>query len=332
MNKEMLSTLVEESNIKHPGIEVLPPGSLTPESTATEMITLLEKVYVKHGITKHKKNVINDLKEGTLQTWLAKKDDQFVATASLVTQPNSDVELGRAVSLEKGNGKLLMLLGALHHLENNADAPLVAEVRVAEEFGEIPSGEATQHICFELFDLVPHAIAPFFAHGDPLRRESFILARNDTQLGKTVSELAFAPLNNRNMHGKPPGLKLIQTEPFRIAIPDENGNKLEKLFTSNELERQEGFTLFPVETTDANMSLIGALFGNPRIILCGVDSHHGKNDKPIVLFGTIGRDTVIAPTKITSSLPQPIRRDLQNIADQFDGLSWHALPRNKETR
>lgn len=330
MNQKELATIVAQAQLKHPELDVLSPGSLSAEDTAHHLIVLLKSVYIQHGISKSPDKLATDIKQGNLQTWFAKKDNQFVATASLVRQSNGDVEIGRAVSQSKGAGKLLMAKATLSHLKSRAQTPLVAEVRVAKEFGDIPSSEATQHICFNLFDLVPHAIAPFFAHGDPIRNESFVLARSNRKTRKTVSEQAQAPLNNRNMKGNPIGLKVVQDEPFRIAIPDEQGQSFVDFFWQNGLDHRASFTLFPIETTDANMSLVGALLSNPRIILCGVDSHQGQNNRPIVLFGTIGSDTRIAPSKITGALAQPLRRDLQSIANQFTklGHSLQGTPRS----
>lgn len=318
MNQEFITAQVAECMLKHPGIEVLPPGSLTPEDTADSLIGLLKTMYVNHGITQHTEAVIEDLKNGNLQTWLAKKDGRLVATASLVKQTNGDVEIGRAVSLEKGNGKLLMLLAALAHLEHDTKSPLIAEVRVAKTFGGIPSGEATQHICFGILDLVPHAIAPFFSHGSPIRNESFILARSDISNRRTVSELAFEGISNRSTKGIIPRLKVVQAQPFHIIVPDENGQNFQD-FESTQQNEESGFTLFPVETSDSNMPLIGALLGNSRIILCGIDGH-SRNGKPVVLFGTIGPKTVIAPSQISTEIEQPLRRDLQDIADRFTSL------------
>lgn len=329
MKPEILSAHIEAAKLHNPNLEVLPPGSLTPQQTAKSMIDLLNKVYFKHGISSDLGKVVEDIKHGELKTWLAKKDGKFIATASLIKQKGDDVEVGRAVSLEQGNGKLLMMLAVSDHLKHSVGSPLVAEVRVAEAFGGIPSGEATQHICFELLGLVPHAIAPFFAHGELKRNESFVLARSDHKSRKTISEQAFAPLNNRNLKGKPLGLKMIQSEPFRIAVPDEQGQSLEDFTLAHNLEHLSGFTLFPIEVTDTNMSLVGALLGNPRIILCGVGNHDGQNHKPVVLFGTIGTNTLISPSKITNALDQPLRKDIQNIADQFANLGSQSLPNRR---
>lgn len=320
MKPELLTAQIKAAKLHNPNLEVLPPGSLPPEVTAKTLINLLRSVYVKHGITTDPDKVVNDLKDGELKTWLARKDGKFVSTASLIKQANGDVEIGRAVSLERGNGKLLMMLAAEDHLKHGSKSPLVAEVRVAKEFGDIPSGEITQHICFELFGLVPHAIAPFFAHGDPKRNESFVLARSDHKSIKPVSEQALAPLNNRSLKGKPVGIKVIQSEPFQIAVPDEQGQSFSEFEWDSGLDHRSGFTLFPVEVTDANMPLVGTLLSNSRIVMCGVESHNGKNGKPIVLFGTIGSDTRIAPSKITDALARPIREDLQHIANQFTKL------------
>lgn len=122
------------------------------------------------------------------------------------------------------------------------------------------------------------------------------------------------------MKGKPLGLRVIQEEPFRIAIPDDQGQSFKDFTLAHNLETGSGFTLFPIEAMDANMALVGAILGNPRIVVCGIDSRNGKNHKPVVLFGTIGPLTKIAPSTITNALAQPVRKDIQNIADQFTRL------------
>jgi len=320
MNRERIKTHLNRSIHEFPDIQIIPPGSLTSGETASAMISLLQSVYVNHGIANNREAVKKDLESGSLRTWLAKSDGEFVATASLVKQTNGDVELGRAVSRKKGAGKILMASAAISHIESDRPKPIVAEVRVADEFWGVPNSFATQHLCFELFDLIPHAIAPFFSHGSPLRNESFVLARSDRTDRRTVSELAREPLNNRNMNGSPIGLTIIQTKPFKIVVPKENGRSLDPLSLEEDFMWKEGFTLFPIETTDRNLPLIGSLLSNPRMVLCGIDHFLGKNDKPIVFIGTIGADTKMANTKITEAISQPMRRDLQTIADKFVSL------------
>ncbi|HBO10482.1 TPA: hypothetical protein DD448_00840 [Candidatus Collierbacteria bacterium] len=321
MNKEFISAHIADVIETHPEIEVMPPGTLPPADTATHMISLLRAVYVNHGIANRVRDITRDIESGNLQTWLAKREGQLVATASLVHQPNGDVEIGRAVSLEKGNGKLLMLLASLAHLKNNSDAPIVAEVRAAEQFGGIPSGEATQHICFELLDLVPHALAPFFNHGGPVRNESFILARSDRQPGRTATEMVLSTLTNRDLRGRVQRVKLVQDEPFQIIVPDTNGSTLSEIWTAKDIQFKEGFTLFPIEVTDANLALVGTLLTNPRIVMCGIAHRQGENGKPIILFGTVGKDTKVAPSKITDALAPAVRRDLQILPISLPSLA-----------
>ncbi len=320
MKTKELIAIVAKTKRENPDLEIIEPGRLSAEETAINLVNLLNSVYVSHGIAKNPRVVEEDIKDGRLKTWLAKKAGEFVATASLIEQRGGEVEIGRAVSHSKGAGKLLMAEAVLAHLKNNNKTPLVAEVRVAKKFCGIPSGAATQHICFELLSLVPHAVAPFFSHGSPKRNESFVLASNDITQGKTVSEMVHGALSGRSIQGTVSRVKIAEREPFKIVLPDGNGSELRDLIEAEDLKFQEGFTLFPIEVIDANMGLIGALLENPRIIPCGVERKMGKNNKPIVLFGTIGADTKIAPTNITSSVSQPLRRDLQTIADSFTRL------------
>lgn len=120
-----------------------PEDDISADTQADWLISLLSKMYVEHGITKRRTQLVEDIEKGKSALWFATKNDGLIASAALVVQSDGAVELGRAVSLERGVGGLLMLLAAKEHLENSTE-PLVAEVRLANEYEGIPSGEATQ--------------------------------------------------------------------------------------------------------------------------------------------------------------------------------------------
>jgi len=65
------------------------------------------------------------------------------------------------------------------------------------------------------------------------------------------------------------------------------------------------------------MGLVGALLGNPSVLICGVDRKPGENGKPIALFTTFSPFIDIAPSKISNDLPRILREDMQSIADKF---------------
>lgn len=332
MNKEILNEQLTATELRNPGMRLLVPGDLTSDETADNVIKLLKAMYVEHGITKDKVKLVNDINAGNVLSWFAKKDEDFVATASLVKQPDGAWELGRAVSMDRGNGigKRVILEALMFHLKNHT-TPLTAEVRAAAEFRGIPSGEATQKIFFDtinkILPITPFAVAPLFAHGEPLRNESFILSASDVKPGKTISERIADVINNRSTKGIISRLRVDRTVPFQTIVPDEQGIKASDIL--EEVNGFDGSTLFPIETTDKNMPLIGMLSANEDMVVCGVDRVLGNEGKPILLIASIGfgwhsaKDgrfgdhTLLAPSVIGDSLPISLRKDIASISEKF---------------
>lgn len=329
MNKEILNEQLVSTEMRNPGMQILAPGDLTSEETAKNLIKLLQAIYVQHGITKNKTKLVSEVGAGNVLTWFAKKDGKFVATASLIKQSDGAWELGRAVSLERGNGigKRVILEALKFHLENHSGVALTAEIRAASEFKGVPSGLATQKIFFGLINqilpITPFAIAPLFAHGDPLRNEQFILSASDVKPGKTISERISESVNGRSTKGAVPRLKVVQTNPFRLAVVNDEGKKASDV--ASESESFNGCSLFPIEATDKNMPLIGMLSANPNMVVCGIDRLLGWEGKPVVLIatlgfqGNIGDGTIseLAPTQVSEALPKELRDDVQKIANEF---------------
>ncbi|KKQ92378.1 MAG: hypothetical protein UU16_C0017G0010 [Candidatus Woesebacteria bacterium GW2011_GWA2_40_7] len=332
MNKEILREQLINLETRNAGMKILNPGDLTSEKTADNVIKLLKAMYVEHGITKDKKKLVKDIEVGNVLSWFAQKDENFVATASLVKQDDGAWELGRAVSLDRGNGlgKRVILEALKFHLKNHSNEALIAEVRAADEFKQVPSGLATQKIFFgtinSILPITPFAIAPLFAHGDPLRNEQFILSASDIKPGKTISEKISDSINNRSTKGTIPRLQVIQTAPFRLAIPNDNGKKASQV--ASESVDFKGCSLFPVEVTDRNMPLIGMLSSRSDMVLCGVDRLLGNEGKPVVLIATLGfhgniltgQSSELAPTEVSEVLPTEMRKDTQAIADKFSHI------------
>ena len=333
MNKEILSEQLANSEAKSPEVKILTPGMLTVEKTAENLISLLQAMYVEHGITKNREKLVGDISSGNVLTWFAEKDRKMIGTASLVKQSDGAWELGRAVSLDRGNGigKRVILEALRFHLENHTNLALTAEVRAASEFKGIPSGEATQKIFLgtisRILPITPFAIAPLFSHGDPLRNESFILSASDVKPGKTISERIAETVNNRSTKGVIPRVRIVQTSPFQLIIPDNQGISASNILS--EVDNFDGCTLFPIEATDQNMPLIGMLSSNKKMVVCGVDRVLGNEGKPVVFIAEIGfglhfeKDgsfsdhTLLAPTQIGDSLEPKVKKDLQEIADKF---------------
>lgn len=316
MNREKIKGELEIAKEKSPEINIINPGDHSSIDTANNLVSLLQTMYIEHGVTKNVNQLVDDIENGKVKTWFATKNTEIVATTSLVKQ-DGVWETGRSVCISPGQkiGKRLMLQAALDHLDNHPTEPLVAEVRVAKEHRGIPDGMATQWINFGILELVPHALAPLFGHGAPFRHETFALSASNLDPNKTIRQRVSEAINNRSTKGKIGKLHVIQEEPFRIIVPDSNGEKSRKVIL--ESSNRDKCSLFVVEATDTNMPLIGSLIQNREVILCGTDKSFGIEGKPIILFATFDREMAIAPSEISESLPKSIRDDLQDIADQF---------------
>lgn len=322
MNIELLHDELERTAARNCGVKILGPEDLSTQDKSLHLVDLLQKMYVRHGIVQNMDKLISDIDSGNVLPWFAKKDDKFIATASLIRQNDDSWEVGRAVCLEGGNGlgKHVILQAVKYHLENNSGVPLIAEVRAAKNYEGVPSGLATQKIFLGLVDevtgMTPYGIAPLFSHGSPVRNETFILSSSDVDSGQTISGRIYDATNNRSTVGEVKRLEVVQHSPFRLAVPSNNGQDVEDIL--KESYYTTGCTFFPIETTDANMPLIGMLSNDKRVVVCGVDRVSGNEGKPVLFIAMLGKDTLLAPTEINSNiLTRESRNDLQIIANKF---------------
>lgn len=295
---------------------ITPETGIDAPTQAGWMIDLLQQIYTEHGIAKSPQRVIESIASEECRCWFILENGQPVAMTALVNQSDGSVELGRAVAISPGLGLggIAMMRAGLDQLENG-QSPLVAEVRVADNFEGVPSGEATQKILFGQFGIKPHALAPMFNHGQPVRQEMFALA---TSQEKVASEDIIVPNDKRaqqllkpaialnknifessvkNSSGTAPmkGFELVQDIPFSIVVPSQRGAKLETVeeagFEAN------NFILLPVELTDENSAtILGCL--EAGWVACGVDRNLGANSHPILLLGKLKSNTLLAPSKI----------------------------------
>lgn len=299
-------------------LEVIEPGRLDPRRTADTIIELLQSIYSNHALAKNQGQLESDIAWGKVKPWVITRENQPVACAALITNDDDTVELGRAVSLETGTGvgKLAMLLAA------NAASPgsLVAEVRLADDFLGIPSGEATQRICFGILKLFPHAVLPTFAHGSPLRNEMFAFSSElrilpDSSITASVLNI----LSGRSLAGTPRKVHLSISNPFRVGIPVDDGLSLED-FQRQSRQAASGCTLIPIEATDQNLATIAWLQQN-EFVLAGLDRHTGPNGLPVLLLATLAQGTILAPTKLAGNLPFALERDIEDISNNFQQLT-----------
>jgi hypothetical protein len=319
------SIIKQKQAILAPGINIVTPESgIDPRTQADWLASLLARMYVEHGITKRIEQLESDIASGACRVWFATRKGQPVASAAQVRQSDGAVEIGRAVSMENGGvGGLLMLLAAHDHL-SHSDAPLVAEVRVSNEFLGVPSGEATQKICLDHLELKPHALVPAFNHGAPNRQESFLFS--SSQSIDTLSEpIALPPHKNSlnfiastaialaanrfhphsriqesSNHRPLPGWDTINNVPFGIAVPNPQAHsRLETVVAASEQTRN--FTLLPVESTPANTPAITECL-NLEFVPLGIDRTLGPNGHPVLLFGRLKRGTLHAPINLVDGL------------------------------
>lgn len=294
------------------------PGKLDPLDSSQIMVGLLQSLYSEHDISKNIHLVVSSILNGDVEPWIVTHNDKPVACSALVKQEEGVVELGRAASIERGTGagQIAMLTAALNKGENT----LVAEVRLADEFLGIPSGEATQKICFGILDLVPHAFFPAFAHGSPRRREMFAFS---SEISHTINDspifTAKSIIAGRDTTGTAKNIKIISQSPFRIAVPHDDGLNFSD-FNDIVKSNQAGCTLIPIEATDNNLSTIGALLKG-RFVLSGIDRNLGKEGNPVLLFATVGTGTLIAPTRASDILPRNTKLDIESVSQSFKNIA-----------
>jgi len=321
MKKELDRIIERKKEVLPEGVNILGPDSgLSSETSADWLTNLLCQMYVQHGITKNRDKLIADIKSGNCRPWFAVRDGDAIAAAALVKQSDGSVEVGRAVSFEKNVGGLLMLLAAADHWAATNE-PLVAEVRVSDNFLGVPSSEATQVISIGHLGLSSHALVPAFNHGEPNRQEMFLFSSskkiesglplflpNDkngiefiTQTGLAMAKgiLSFQPEVRFGTEVLSFGWQIVQSEPFSVVLPSQHGVTLERVI--NESELFSSFTLIPLSTNPNNTGAMIECLNN-NFIPCGVDRNLDQDGHLVILFGRLRTNTLVAPIRIISEL------------------------------
>lgn len=312
IKEELRKAWTKASSI--PGsLEVLTPNELQPGFASQTIIKLLESTYANHAISHNPMRFEQDITAGMVRPWIVTRDSQPVACAALIAQSDGTFELGRAVSVENGSGagKLAMLTAA-----QSSTGPLVAEVRLADEFAGIFSGEATQRICFGILELVPHAVIPAFAHGSPKRNEMFAFSATQATLPKrTIIQSISQTLSGRDFRGVHQKLAVVQESPVRVAVPSDSGISLTEFHAASRFGAS-GCSMVSLEVTDQNLATI-AWLSEHEFVTAGLDRIPGQNGLPVILLATLAHGTILSPTKIGNSLPQYVQRDIHRISEQF---------------
>lgn len=324
MNKERIDILVEKKKERLPtGVSILGPTELTTEIQADWLVELLGKVYVQHGITKDWESLWLDIVEEKCRPWFAVRDGRPIASAALIKQADGSVEIGRAVSLENGVGGLLMLLAVANHL-GNSTGPIVAEVRVSEQFLGVPSGEATQTICFKHLALNPQALMPAFNHGEPNRQEMFLFSSSEKigasgsiilpddrasidLIAKTAMALATdgfqkaLEVKTSKEQRSWSRWDMVFQEPFNLVVPGE-GSRLETVIGA--AGSKSPFTLISLPTNAIHSPAIIECL-EAGFIPCGFDRNLDDKGHPVLLLGKLRKGTLLAPIKIVCGLFSP---------------------------
>lgn len=303
-------------------LKLLSPDDLDPALAASTVIKLLQQTYVSHGIAENSAQVENDIRAKQVEPWIVTRDNCPVACAALVHQSDGSVEIGRAVSIEKGSGtgKIAMLAAA----KSRGATPVVAEIRLADEFAGIPGSEATQRICHGILGLDIHAILPPFRHGrHPVTggkyNEMFGFAAEQVRLiDSSPIQTAQSTLAGRNPVGLPKNIQVVQNTPFQVAVPSDSGLNAEDFHVASR-HGEPGCTMIAAEATDQNLATIAWLMAHD-FILAGVDRSLGESGLPVLLLATLAHGTMLAPTKASDTLPKQLRTDILQISKQFNGL------------
>lgn len=323
MNKEQIDQIIDrkEKQISKKVCIFGPDDGLESDLAADWLTSLLCQMYVQHGITKNQNQLLLDIESGNCRPWFAVKDGLPVASAALIKQADGSVEIGRAVSIENGVGGLLMLLAVADHLSSST-GPIVAEVRVSGQFLGIPSGEATQTICFKHLGLKPQALAPAFNHGEPNRQEMFLFSSSHKiesrepvflpsdrasvdLIAKTAIALATGGIQKelKVRISKEPRSRfrwgIVFLEPFSLVVPESGGSKLETVIDA--VESRSPFTLISLPTDDLHAPAIIECL-EAGFVPCGFDRNLDSNGHMVLLLGKLRKGTLLAPVKLISDL------------------------------
>lgn len=299
-------------------VKLITPGILEPAESAKTLIGLLNSAYTNHAISKDPVKVELDIKQGNVSPWFVTRNNIPVACAALIRHDDESSELGRAVSIEKGTGvgKIAMLSA----VTQKGSSTLLAEVRLANEFAGIPGSEATQRICLDLLQLVPHALVFAFSHGSPVRREMFAFSAENIRI-ENESPLLTAQkvIAGRDINGPVRRLKQVQDSPFKIVTVDDSGMTTQDI-SKRSRSRGSGFTLAQIEATDHNMSTINTLMQNDFEII-GLGRNLGSSGLPVVWLATVARGETLAPTSPSPVLPNNLKNDILVIDTKFRQLA-----------
>ena len=310
-----LNRLIERKQKKLPENSiVLGPGEILPLEAAVAMNKILSATYGRHNLMTSIEQLVENIESEKMLPWFIKQDDRPIACAALIINQDS-VEIGRIANHPQfgHNGSLLALEAFTFH-QRNHNLPLVAEIRLSDNFKEIVGGQASQVTLLKHANMKPFAIMPAFHHPGPHgpdRQEFFcfcidrrpeqhppvflpeILSKNTLirELKNSIfpfTQIVFVdtkePLEREFQIDTKPPFNMLQISsdglPFKQAM----------------LEAEKPFTLATIPATPEFSSLTEFLV-KKGFIPCGLS----WKDAPSLLLGKLRNSTTLAPLGLASN-------------------------------
>ncbi len=151
-------------------------NEINQEMQAQWMHTLLTAVYGKHALSSTEEQILKEIQDGRLIPRFGSEEGRLLRGAAFVIGQNT-IEIGRAANMPGANGGGVLMLEMAHEWEQDeTEKPLVAEIRMAQEFEGIAGGQGSQATLWGKAELIPQAFLTAFGHRGPfgpMRQELF---------------------------------------------------------------------------------------------------------------------------------------------------------------
>lgn len=326
---EHLNFLIKEKRKRLPeGAVILKPGDIDPTTAAGAMTELLSAVYGRHNLLPSVEHLASQVQSEKVLPWFIEEQNHFVACAALIVHEGR-VEIGRAANHPEfgHNGSLLMLEAVAFH-QQNFRLPLVAEIRLADNFEGIIGGQPSQVTLLKHVGMRPFAIMPAFHHPGPRgpdRQEFFcfcadqrpsqpnhlFISKNlwQSSLIRSLKDSIF-PFTEVILvnPGELPEFRfqVDRAPPFNTLQTEPKGLPLEEAM----LKMQKPFTLATVPL-DVKNSPVAEFLLREGYIPCGFDWR-----TPALLMGQLKSGVILAPVGLAAGC---LKEDIQMAILKLEG-------------
>lgn len=331
-NPDQLNILIEQKRRRLPeNVVVLKPEAINPHMAAEDMTTILSAVYGQHNLMPSIAQLEKQIAAKRILPWFLNENGKAIACTALIINEDS-VEIGRAANHPQfgHNGSLLMLEAVTFHRKNH-QCPLVAEIRLADDFLNIPGGQGSQATLIKNAGIMPHAIMPAFHHpgpDGPDRQEFFCFSvepkpspQTNIFMPQSVWQfsiirclkdilLPFAEITFVSKQKEvSTGFRINTNPPFNILEPFQDGDSLKQTMR----EAGKPFTLAPIPLTVQTAPIADFLLNN-GFIPCGFDWK-----TPTLFLGKLKSGVVLAPIGLASDCFQPeMEKAILELEQQFN--------------